>query len=196
MNGSPEKPTAAIPDEIHSRPESPEDEAFLLSVYASTREEELNATGWNEAARLAFVRMQFQAQRQGYRGMFPEGEFTIIMAGGQTAGRMVVNQTTEEIRLVDIALLPAFQNRGIGGQLVNGLIAEAQKLGKPLRVSVFKGNRATRFYHRLGFVQTGEAGLYDLWEWSRMSAPEQLVHPVKNGLVVESAGSLADRHDE
>jgi GNAT superfamily N-acetyltransferase len=79
---------------------------------------------------------------------------------------MVVNRTLDEIRLVDIALLPAFQNQAIGARLVGDLITEAKEAGRPLRVSVFKPSRAVVFYQRLGFVKSGEAGLYDHWEWT------------------------------
>ena len=151
--------------DVSLRPEAADDEAFLYAVYASTREEELDAAGWDESTRQTFLRMQFNAQRQGYRVMFPEGSFLIVLCGAERAGRMVVNRTADEIRLVDIALLPAFQSRGIGGQLLRGLTAEAKESERPLRVSVFKPSRAAVFYERLGFAKTGEMGLYDLWEW-------------------------------
>ena len=109
--------------------------------------------------------MQFSAQRQGYREMFPDARFLIILCGDARSGRMVVNDAGDELRLVDIALLPAFQNQGLGARLVGGLIAEAKESGKPVRVSVFKPSRAAVFYQRLGFARTGEAGPYDLWEW-------------------------------
>jgi len=150
---------------IRLRPETPEDEGFLYDVYASTRVEELQATGWDEATRRAFLQGQFQAQRRGYRDMFPNGEFQIITRGGERAGRMVVHRAPDEIRLVDIALLPAYQSQGIGARLVGTLIAEARDSRRPLRVSVFKPSRAAAFYRRLGFLKTGEAGPYDLWDW-------------------------------
>ena len=157
--------SAAAAPPIRLRPETPEDESFLYEVYASTREEELNATGWDEPTRRAFVRRQFEAQRRGYREMFPQGRFEIILRGESRAGRMVVDRASGEILLVDIALLPAFQNLGIGTELVGALLAEAERSHRPVRVSVFKPNRAAVFYRRLGFLKTGEAGPYDLWVW-------------------------------
>ena len=41
------------------REATPEDESFLFEVYASTRIEELEGTGWNDEQKLAFIRMQF-----------------------------------------------------------------------------------------------------------------------------------------
>lgn len=160
--------------EIRLRAETPEDESFLFDVYARGRAEELQATGWDEATRQAFLQSQFQAQRRGYRAMFPGGEFQIILRGGERAGRLVVHHAPDEIRLVDIALLPAHQNQGLGARLVGALIAEAEESRRPLRVSVFKPSRAAVFYRRLGFVKTGEAGPYDLWDWR---PPDRLTPP-------------------
>ena len=41
------------------REATPEDESFLLEVYASTRIEELQGTGWTDEQKLAFIKMQF-----------------------------------------------------------------------------------------------------------------------------------------
>ena len=166
MNKPPGNETGTRARELRLRPETAGDEAFLYAVYASTREAELDAAGWDDATRQAFLQMQFTAQRRGYRDMFPEGSFLIIVCNEDRTGRMVVNRALDEIRLVDIALLPAFQNQGIGAQLVRDLIGEAKSTGRPLRVSVFKPSRAAAFYQRLGFVKSGEAGPYDRWDWA------------------------------
>ena len=152
-------------DTIRLRPERPEDETFLREVYAGTRKEEMDAVGWPPALREAFLNSQFSAQAQGYRTMFPKADFQIILSNGRSVGRMVVNRATKEILLVDIALLPAHRNAGIGTVLMQGLLSEAAASGKPLRLSVIKGQRAFRLYQRLGFKKTGESDLRDELEW-------------------------------
>jgi ribosomal protein S18 acetylase RimI-like enzyme len=154
------------------RPEGPGDEAFLLEVYAGTRQEELEATGWPAAMREAFVRMQFNAQRQGYRATFPRAQFAVILSRGQAVGRLVVDRSENEFLLVDVALLPAHRGRGIGTALMQDLLREAAAAKKPVRLSVFKGQRAIRLYQRLGFEITGEDGLRDRMEWRPPSDPK------------------------
>jgi GNAT superfamily N-acetyltransferase len=69
-----------------------------------------------------------------------------------------VARTAEQIRLLDIALLPRFQNRGVGKILLGRLIEESEGAGLPLRHTVFFYNpQARRFYERLGFTKCGEA---------------------------------------
>ena len=66
-----------------------------------------------------------------------------------------------QIRLLDIALLAEFQNRGVGTVLLRRLIDEAARTKKPLRHMVFMLNTdAKRFYERLGFVVFEEVGAY------------------------------------
>jgi len=150
---------------ITSRPERPEDEAFLREVYGSTREEELEASGLPLEMRAAFLNMQFKAQQQGYRNTFPQAEFHVILLGNQAVGRLIVSRAAGEWRLVDIALLPEHRNQGIGTALIQKLLAEAEAAAQPLRLSVIKGQRAFRLYQRLGFAKTGESGWRDLMEW-------------------------------
>src|SRR5678816_592242 len=74
----------------------------------------------------------------------------------------------ERIRLLDIALLPEFQNRGVGTALLERLKSEAQNAGKALRHMVFVlNNNADRFYERLGFKQIEDFGAYKHMEWRK-----------------------------
>src|SRR5438552_3324993 len=115
------------------RPVSTQDDEFLLSVYTSTRAEELAQAEWQEGQREAFVKWQFDRQRSEYEARFPDAEYYVIMIDDQPAGRIWIGTDAEQIRLLDIAILPAFQNRGAGTLLLKQLIAEAGSSGKALR---------------------------------------------------------------
>ena len=149
---------------ITLRSEQPKDEAFLFELYASTRQEELDAWGWPPEMRRAFLTMQFKAS-QGLHHAFPNAEFQIVMLDGLNAGRMVVHRTREALHLLDIALLPQHRHAGIGTALMQRIFGEAAATQKPLRLHVLKGNRAEQFYRKLGFVQTGETELHREMEW-------------------------------
>jgi ribosomal protein S18 acetylase RimI-like enzyme len=150
---------------LRCRPERPGDEAFLREVYASTRQEELDLTNWSHEQRQVFLDSQFKAMRSGYASQFPEGEFSLILLGEQPIGRMVVDRGEAELRLVDIALLPAYRGRGIGTFYLKSLASEAALAQKPLRLHVFKGSRPWRLYERLGFMKIEEDGPYEQLEW-------------------------------
>ena len=155
---------------ITVRPEQPDDEAFLFELYASTRQEELDAWGWPPEMRSAFLAMQFKAS-QGYHQVFPDADFQIVLLNGAKAGRLIVHRTREELHLVDIALLPQHRNAGIGSALLQRVFGEAAATNKPVRLKVLKTNRAARFYQRLGFEKTGETELHFDMEWRAPAAP-------------------------
>lgn len=148
------------------RPVTPEDEGILLKIYASTREEEMQqATGWSDKQKEIFLRWQLNMQRQDYEKRFPETDYRIILFEGKPAGRLWVGRTREQIRLLDIAILPEFQNRKIGTYLLHNLIKESEETGIPLRHMIYKLNTdARRFYERLGFRLKEDERMYLLME--------------------------------
>jgi GNAT superfamily N-acetyltransferase len=150
------------------RPVTPEDDQFLLSVYDSTRTDELAQAQWAPGQREAFLRWQFDLQRSEYEARFPNAEYDLIEIDGRPAGRIWIGSDERQIRLLDIALLPEFQNRGAGTLLLLRLIEEAKQVGKPLRHMVFVlNNDGHRFYERLGFVMIEDLGAYKHMEWKR-----------------------------
>jgi len=134
------------------RPVVPEDEELLLDIYASTREEEIKQVGWSEEQKRMFLRWQLGLQRQDYELRFPRADYSIVLFEGEPSGRLWVARVEDQIRLLDIAILPAYQNRRIGTHLLHTLIEESERVGKPLRHWIYKLNTgARRFYERLGF---------------------------------------------
>ena len=113
----------------------------------------------------AFVQMQFAAQAQYYREHYPDTSFDAILLGDEAVGRLYVSRWRDELRIVDIALLPEFCNRGIGTTLLHGLQSEAAAAGKPLRIHVERFNPALRLHERLGFKQIEDKGVYLFLEW-------------------------------
>lgn len=158
---------AQLLSEATLRPAGPDDRDFLLCVYASTREEELRLVDWSDEQKAAFVRMQFDAQDAYYREHYAEARFDLIEVGGESAGRLYVARWEDDIRIIDIALLPKFRGRGIGTLLIQGLLEEAAAAGKRLSIHVEVNNPARRLYERLGFVQVEERGVYLLMEAGR-----------------------------
>jgi ribosomal protein S18 acetylase RimI-like enzyme len=156
---------------ITLRPVEPEaDHELLVTVYGSTREIELAPVPWSAAEKDAFIRMQFAAQDSHWREMRPDARFDVILLDGEPAGRIYVDRREDEIRIVDIALLPEHRNRGVGRTLICELIEEAGARGVPVTIHVERENPARRLYERLGFTQISTTSVYDLLE--RRPAPE------------------------
>ena len=114
---------------VRLRPIGPEDQAFLYEVYASTRADEMARLDWHEAQKRAFLRMQFEAQHKDYTARYRGARFDIMELDGEPIGRLYVDRRKGEIHVIDIALLPAYRGRGIGGWGAPRIHAELTKLG-------------------------------------------------------------------
>ena len=135
------------------RPVGPDDHEFLVAVYASTRADELALTPWTDEQRDCFVRWQFGAQQEHYAKTYPAANHDIIMSDGRQVGRLYVARLDQEIRIVDITVLPAERNGGIGSYLIKQLLDEADRTGKMTRVYVEEFNPSLDLFKRLGFSQ-------------------------------------------
>ena len=151
---------------ISLRPATPSDEDFLLRVYAGTRADEMAAVPWTDEDKDAFVRMQFSAQDTHYRTHRPNADFLVIERKGEPIGRLYLDRRADEIRIVDIALLPEFRGAGIGRALVEQVMDEARAAGKPVRMYVERFNPVLALYTRLGFNAISDEGVHYLMEYS------------------------------
>ena len=146
------------------------DLVFVASVYASTRTEELALTGWPDEMKEAFLAQQHQAQHHHYQTYYPGAEWLIVEKDGAPVGRLYLQQAETDIRLIDIALLPAHRGAGLGGAMIGDLIEWAGALGKSISLHVEPNNPIRPFYLRIGFVPTGEAGAYEAMLWQPVGA--------------------------
>jgi ribosomal protein S18 acetylase RimI-like enzyme len=146
------------------RPVTADDRAFLVDLYGSVREPELAHVPWDAATRRAFVEQQFAAQDEHYREHYPGATLDVIELDGERVGRLYVHRGPSDIRIMDVALAPAFRGRGIGTGLLRTLIAEAEASTRKLSVHVETNNPARRLYERLDFRAAGEHGVYVLME--------------------------------
>ena len=152
----------AVAARVELRPARDEDRDFLRAVYGSTREEELAPTGWTREQKDWFIAQQFDAQDKYYKQHYEGATYDVVLVDGRPAGRLYVARWEDEIRIMDVALLPAFRGRGIGERLLERILREGAEAGKPVSIHVEQSNRAMALYRRLGFVEVGEHGVYKL----------------------------------
>lgn len=161
---------------ITLRPITLEDQSFLCRLYASTREAELSVVPWSDAEKEAFLTMQFNAQHTYYQEQFKKAEFLIIQQNDKPIGRLYIDRRKDEIRLVDIAILPQHRRKGIGSMLLKDVLAEGREKNLPVRIHVEHNNPALVLYAQLGFKHIEDQGIYFLMEWS----PQPVVNQIKD----------------
>ena len=151
----------AIAPEIELRPTAEADLPFLRALFASTRWQEMAATGWRDDQKQAFLDDQFRLQDLHYTTHYPDGEFHIITRGGEPIGRLYLYRGPAAWQIVDISLLPPWCGQGIGGALLRQTLRDADALKVPVGLHVTVFNPARRLYDRLGFTPVGAVeGLY------------------------------------
>jgi ribosomal protein S18 acetylase RimI-like enzyme len=137
----------------------------MCVTFASTRTEELAATGWSDEQKEQFLRLQFEAQRISYLREIPDTEYSMIRYGTAAVGRLIVERTPTDVHIVDIALLAEFRGQGIGSVRMGRIFDEAEKAGKQVRLFVEKFNPALRWYERMRFevMRIGPIYLEMVW---------------------------------
>jgi ribosomal protein S18 acetylase RimI-like enzyme len=150
---------------VSTRLEAEADEPFLRHLIIAEVAENLMASSWPEAIRDNLLDMQYRARRSSIRANFPQAESLIVLLDGRNAGWLVVARTegtalelmkNDELRVVEIMLLPEHRGKGIGSKLIRDLLLRAERAQLPLRLSVDVGNTAAiRLYEKLGFRRIG-----------------------------------------
>jgi GNAT superfamily N-acetyltransferase len=94
--------------------------------------------------------------RRIFREHFDQPGMRLILVGGELAGCVGFRIGTDEIKLDSFYLQRRFHNSGLGTVILKVLLAEADSIGRPIRLEVLTGSKADRFYLRHGFVKLSE----------------------------------------
>lgn len=154
-----EEPRAPAPG-VTFREAAEGDRPFLRELYREVRSAELALTDWDEPRKRAFADDQFELQDTWYRTQYPNARFRVVERDGLPIGRLYYMAGAEELRLMEVSLVPGERNRGLGTAIVRSLleIAEARGLAVTLHVETF--NPARNLYARLGFAAGEANGIY------------------------------------
>ncbi len=122
-------------------PVTKEDLPWLFDLHKAALKEYVEQIwAWDEAWQQDYFYKKFNQNSQ------------LIMLDGKRVGRVTVEEKSDHIFLAYIALLPAYQNKGIGTEVISSVMKEASDKGKPLTLTVLCSNPAKALYERLGFV--------------------------------------------
>lgn len=96
--------------------------------------------GWNE-----------EFQRRYHVREWTERRPEIITLGGRPVGTVAVREEAGGLEIGQFFILPEYQNRGIGGEVLERVLQEADRRGLPVGLSLLEGNRCESLYRRHGF---------------------------------------------
>ncbi|WP_093299145.1 GNAT family N-acetyltransferase [Sphingomonas sp. NFR04] len=158
---------------ITLRAASPEDLPALASLYTQLRMPELLFHPWPQAQKQAFVDEQFCLQHCHFVRRHPRADFWIVLREDAPIGRLYLDRSRPEWRIVDILLAPAWRGQGVGTGLITWVQQSAASAGaRDIALAVAVDNRgAHALYARLGFrdADAGD-GLHQPMRWRVPSA--------------------------
>jgi ribosomal protein S18 acetylase RimI-like enzyme len=147
-------------------------------LYSAVRAPEFRAGGLDDIQIAALLDQQFKARSTHYESAYPEAGTDIILDGDTPIGSQIVS-VTDEIRLIDIALLPEYRGQGIGTSLLEELLHQADEASKEVVLHVEQFNPAYRLYERFGFKTEELVGVY--WRMRRAPRSNQQGRPHRKG---------------
>ena len=163
------------PADISLRPAQDGDEPFLKRVHTVRGIGSSRRCSRPDEAELyhKVMAQQYDSQHRFYFANYDTAHYGIIQWTDQPIGRLYVDYRDDEVRVLEIAILPDYRGRGIGRIVMTGLCLEAAMRRKPVRLCVHYLSRAQRFYRQLGFREIGVEGPDRLMEWRQTHAEGQ-----------------------
>jgi len=88
-----------------------------------------------------------------FYGLTPKDLGLYALYNNKIAGAIWSRELNSQLPTISIAVLPEFQDQGIGTQLMEQFLQEAGAVYKKIEVVVLKESKAVSFYKKFGFVE-------------------------------------------
>ncbi len=111
--------------------------------------------------------------RRIFRGHFDKPGLRLVLVDGARAGCVGFREQADCAKIDSFYLDRRLHNGGLGGAILKVLLAEADALGKPVRLDVLTGSKADRLYLRHGFVKLAEDEIEGAYERSPRRCPSK-----------------------
>jgi GNAT superfamily N-acetyltransferase len=156
---------------IRLRPATRDDLPLLKRLYRATRMPEMLLAPMTLAEKQGFADDQFRLQHSHFVRHFARADFWMILREDMPVGRLYLDRSGTEWRLVDILLDQDVRGQGLGSALIRWIQQRAAEAGAAVMLRVAVDNpRAHALYRRLGFADLESAdGLILPMRWHAAS---------------------------
>ena len=104
-------------------------------------------------------------QQKFFSDKFSPKKYKIIVFGNLDIGTIQVSTNNNDIFIGIIEILPEYQNKGIGTEIINQIIADSKSKNFSREwLRVFKTNPAKKLYDKLGFSTINETDTHYVME--------------------------------
>lgn len=141
---------------ITFRQKKEKDNQFVNDLFFSHKIKELKADIWPENMKHQMCLMQFNAFENSLAEKRENVQDLIIKGDSESLGRIILSESEHSVLIEYIGIMPAFQNKGIGKEVMQLIIKDTVRTEKKLTLNVSKTNPAYYLYKKLGFVVTNK----------------------------------------
>ena len=127
---------------------------------------QITYAGWRDLRDLAAIQRASFRRDLAYKWwmlaffwLMPGITFLVTRDGDRATGSIIADIDRGRIRIMNIAVHPDYRQRGIGTELMNGVLNENPHLSAVLMVQEHNTTAQT-MYTRMGFVRTGVLNSY------------------------------------
>jgi ribosomal protein S18 acetylase RimI-like enzyme len=135
---------------------TPDDEPFVRQVFVEASNAAIRAAGLPDEQLLPLLSLQYAARAAQWAAAYPSMVQHVLERDGEPVGTCCLAgaTTADEVRLVDLAVLPRHQRQGVA----RGALRQVAGLGLRVRLSVWQDDAGARaLYAGAGFRPDGPA---------------------------------------
>ena len=147
----PELPAALLEQGVTLRPRRDDDADFMRKLFFSYRQPQLLGIGGSTVDDQVLLEQQYQLQCRHYQQLPDPRVWGVVEMAGQPVGRLYLQLREHSLHLLDLILLPAFQQQGLGSALLRAVQAQARR-------------RILRTFVRRGLIEKCDAEEMAGWE--------------------------------
>ncbi|MFN3859571.1 MAG: GNAT family N-acetyltransferase [Caulobacter sp.] len=162
----PDSPQRPPVEALSWRRQVPADAPFDARLFAEVTR---HALGLPEALLpAAVIEAQHRSRQDTYQALHGSAEAWILELAGEPVGQILLETRQGELFIVDMALLPAVQGRGLGRRVIRTVQTMAAAGGRGIRAHVAAGNAACQAMMRAcGMILHPDPGAaYWRLEWA------------------------------
>lgn len=155
----------SLPLGLRLRELQPQDQTFTETLFFSTREF-LYQMPLPKTQVDLLIKQQFVLQQASYATSFPSAETYIIHLFAEPIGKLILNNATDSLHVIDLAFTQSMRSKGYGTCLLRALKKLSDQAGRPVRLMVDQQNtRAKKLYLNLGFTLFESSTTHDTLLW-------------------------------
>ena len=105
--------------------------------------------GWSEEFQLALHKQRWS-----------EKPWFLILLENTPIGTVSIQEEPDFIRFGEFYLLPEYQGKGLGSEILASVLKRADEAGLPVKLEYLKWNPVASLYQRYGFETTSETDVH------------------------------------